>query len=192
MNMLSTTLQLTTSKMRKRLSKDDWTLPIVCLSLMIPLITSLYSLRATSIAWNYGVVTAKIPQLITYEKIDIPVSLNLASQNIAQSSKLQIGDKTVTIILNSDALYFGPLEAFSSKMSDVRNKFKLTHRDGSPQMGQMFKDLKQWSILNNVTLSNVAVLVPFPSAPMALITEMIGVLKSSGQFSEVVLGSGLQ
>jgi hypothetical protein len=159
---------------------------------MIPLIACLFSLRAASIAWNYGVVSAKIPQLITYEKANIPVSLEAASQNLAHSSSLQVNNQTITIILNDDALYFGPLEAFSSKMSDVRNKFKLTHRDGAPQMGQMFKDLKKWSVLNNVNLSNIAILVPFPSAPMALITEMIAMLKSSGQFSEVVLGSGLQ
>jgi hypothetical protein len=159
---------------------------------MIPLIACLFSLRAASLAWNYGVVSAKIPQLITYEKANIPVSLEAASQNIAHTSSMQVNNHTITIILNDDALYFGPLEAFSSKMSDVRNKFKLAHRDGSPQMGQMFKDLKKWSVLNNVSLSNIAILVPFPSAPMALITEMIAILKSSGQFSEVVLGSGLQ
>ncbi len=190
--MLSMTLQLTISKTRKRLFKDDWSMPTIFLGLIVLFIISVFALRAVSLGWNFGLVSVKIPQLISEGRYDEPASLQVAAHALAQKSEGFLNDKAITVVLGNEALFFGPLEAFSTKLGDVRNKFKVPHINGSPQVGQMLSDLKKWALLNREILPKTAVLVPFPGAPMPIVIEVIHQLKSSGGFSNVVLGSGLQ
>ncbi len=190
--MLSMTLQLTISKTRKRLFRDDWSMPTIFLGLIILFTISIFALRAASLGWNFGLVSAKIPQLVSEDRYEEPASLQVAAHALAQKSENVLGDGTITVVLGNDALFFGPIEAFSTKLGNVRNKFKVPHVNGSPQVGQMLSDLKKWSLLNRENLPKVAILVPFPGAPMPIVIEVIDRLKSAGGFSDVVLGSGLQ
>ena len=167
-------------------------MPTICLGLIVVFTISLFAFRVTSLGWNHSLVSVKIPQLITEGVYEDPASLQVAALGLAQKSENLLGDQAITVVLGSDALYFGPLQAFSTKLGDVRNKFKVSHLNGSPQVGQMLSDLNKWAILTGLTLPKVLVLVTFPGAPMPIVIEVIDQLKSAGGFTDVVLGSGLQ
>jgi len=167
-------------------------MPTICLGVIVLLMICLFALRAASLGWNFGLVSVKIPQLLTEGRYEEPASLQVAAHGLGQKSERFLGDDAITVVLGAEALYFGPLEAFSTKLGNVRNKFKVPHVQGSPQIGQMLSDLKKWSLLNQLSLPKVAILVPFPGAPMPIVMEVIDQLKSAGGFSDVILGSGLQ
>jgi len=190
--MHSMMLDLKLLRTKKRLFSDHWQLPIISISLLVVFYIGLLTIQTMQLGWKTGVVSSRIPQLLPYGKQQLPISLEIEAQNIAQESDNYLAESTLAIIFTEDSLYFGTLTAFSTRMSDVTNKFKVPHIDGTPQLGKLFSDMKKWSILNGISIPKTVMLVPFSGAPMPVIIEMISMLKSDGGFKEVVLGSGIQ
>lgn len=190
--MHSTTLELKILRTKKRLFNESWLTPIISIALLIVLYIGLMTIQTTQLGWEHGVVSARIPQLIPYGKQQLSISLEVDAQNIAQDSDQYLADSNLAIILTEDSLYFGTLTAFSTRMTDVNNKYRVPHFNGAPQLGKLFSDMKKWSILNGISIPKNVLLIPFSGAPMPVIMEMISLLKKEGGFHEVALGSGIQ
>ncbi len=62
------TLQLKTSRMKKRLFENTWLFPSCILAIFGLIVIFGFSLRAVTLAWSYGLVDAEIPLTpINYE-----------------------------------------------------------------------------------------------------------------------------
>ena len=182
-------LQLKILRTKKRLSDDNWTLRKIFIALMGLLVILSFLLKVVSMSETYGVVDIEIPVLSN--PIDDP-----SSKTFKEQPNAYLDDKTPMIILTDEAFHFGDVNAFSSRLLDVRNKFTIPHQDGSPNIEALTRDTKKWmySRMSEKKLNHKGILVfaPAENIPMPIVIQCIGILRSLDIFKRVVLASGIR
>lgn len=143
-------------------------------------------MRVTSLSWSYGMVEARIP--ILYNPLADPITSELNMSSLGSLSK-----KTPLIVLANDAFYVGDLSAFTNAFAQIRNKFKVSHKNGSPQVGELIKILKRWhrkrSSQFQIKKEKFAVLLPGEQWPVAVIVQIIHYLKAESLYESIILAS---
>lgn len=146
-----------------------------------------FCLRTFTLSWQYGIVESRIPI--------IPISLDETSINRKIiPNQYQINKNTPTIVITTDALYFGDLESFTTKFDNIHNKFIVQHDDGRPQLTKLIEDMNGWNsqrISKNINEDNVLVLLPANEVPLSIVIQVMHWMKTSTLYKEVVLASEL-
>lgn len=150
-----------------------------------------FTLRATSISWNFGIVEGIIPVTISStippEK-GVSLEKNLGRKFLKEQS---INDQTIVVVLTRKAFYFGPVDSFTKNYSNIRNKYFVNHLNGAPQLDILKKTITLWGKVEKRALSRQVILLPTPEIPMPIVIQTMAHLKKSDYFSEIILGSGL-
>lgn len=181
----STTLQSKISKTKKRLSDDSTLLLPVAIGLMGLIAIFAFALRPISMTWDFGVVEAELPV------VSSPL-LDKSYKRFSEKPYTYLGQGTPTLILNTDSFVYGDLQAFTKGFSKIRNKFRIDHVEGSPQLGNLVSEMQKWldRQKNNRNGHKVLIFVPSAEIPMPVLTQVISGIKRSGMFERVVLGAG--
>jgi hypothetical protein len=101
-----------------------------------------------------------------------------------------------TVVLTRDSFFFGDLEAFTEKFSDVRNKFYIPHVDGRPDIDRLIDTMARWMKTRenekHPISRDVAVFLPSGEIPLPIVIQVFHWLKNSKLFGNAVLGSDLK
>jgi hypothetical protein len=183
------TLQWKISGTKKRLSESPihesilWSLAF---SGLLAVLT--YSSRSVTLGGSWGLVELDIPV------VSLPFN-DVSKHNFREQPNTSIGVSTVVIAVTPRELIFGDVAAFTSQRMDVRNKFIVPHLDGSPQVAALFQQAAQWENDRKnrlgIRTDGIAILLPDPQVPVAVVAAVAERIKSSGRFSHVAIGGGL-
>lgn len=148
-----------------------------------------YGMRTVSLSWQFGVIRSVIPIM------QAPVKeFQLEDDTVTVKQSNAIRKTTPLIILANDAFYVGDLNAFTNGFSEVRNKLKVPHHAGSPQVGELINVLKKWNRSRKVQFktepSEFAVLLPGEQWPVAVIIQIMHYLKEQMIYKHIILASG--
>lgn len=178
--MLSMMLQSKILKTKKRLSDPKWYLPSIVITLMGLFGTLSFCMRAVSVGWNHGLVSAYLPVLQT----------QVEDQSISTKSFENLSSESIAIVINEFAMYFGSIDSFTINYVDIRNKFMVPHYEGAPQIQTLLKEIDAWKKTKPHLNSSVVVAVE-PDFPIAILIQIIAHLNRSQMFSKVVIAGGM-
>ena len=186
---ISQTLQLKISGTKKRLSDSPLNDPILWSLAFCGLLAILtYATRAVTLGANWGLIELDIP--VVSLPFDDP-----SQHNFQERPDASVGSQTLVIAMTPTELIFGDIAAFSAQRSDVRNKFIVPHRDGSPQIGAVMDQVTSWDNDRKNRLGirsdGIVILLPDPGVPVPVIAATVGRLKSSGRFKHIAIGGEL-
>lgn len=174
---------------KKRLSKPPisdqnlWLMGVACLLVFFTISGILLS-RSN----RWGIIT-----------LDIPV----ASQPFAdemlnhfrEDPSTSIGANTSVLALTPKELIFGDVSSFTSQKTDPRNKFVISHADGSPQVTDALDQMQKWRDDRKRRLGirpdNILILLPDANVPVAIVSVVADKIRKSQAFSHIVMGGGL-
>ena len=171
-------------KTKKRLSEDHWYVPIMIVGLVGLTTILFYGMRTASLTWEFGVVKSSIP--IMSVDIGMEKHSKTHAKNVSQVLKT-----TPMIVLADKEFYVGDLNSFTTGFVKIRNKYRVPHIDGSPQMNELLKVIEQRNSNLNIHNNEIAILLPGEQWPMAVIIQVMNILKKNGSFKHVILASEL-
>ena len=181
-------LQLKISRMKKRLSEDNWNHRKIYIALMGLVVILSFMLKVISISEKYGVVDLEIP--ILSNPIDDP-----SSKTFKEEPQVALSKTTPLILLTDTAYIFGDVESFSSRYLNVRNKFSIPHVSGSPNLDGLTLNLKKWIFSRmsekDINHHGIVVLAPAENIPMPIVIHTVATIKKLKIFNRVVLASGI-
>jgi hypothetical protein len=139
-------------------------------------------------SWKYGRIHAQMPVM------SLPfMDPGSAAQATPQK---KISRTTATIVLTKDVFYFGDLEAFTEKFSDVRNKFFVPHIDGRPEVATLLDTMSRWmkarSGANKPVRTDVVILLPSAEIPLPIVIQVLHWIKKSQLYEQAILASEIQ
>ncbi len=183
MNRISTTL-----KMKKRSYNDLFFIAMITLPFLGLLGITSYLVRVVTLQGTYGSIGGVVP--IVAANVEDP-----AFHNVKEVPKELIDGRTVTIAITEDALFFGELKNFSSNLNDPSKRFRISHVDGSPQVGLLITQIESWlksrRVNENIPRDQMLVLLPTKKLPMPILLQIMQALKQTNQFPNIVLGTGI-
>ena len=182
-------LQWKISETKKRLSDSVMTdATLWCLALSALLVITAYASRAITLGGSFGMVTLDIP-IVSQPFPD------KGSHNFAEQTAASIGSATMIIAVTPGEMIFGDLSAFTTTRDDVRNKFIVPHKEGSPQVTILLKQAEEWKVDRRQRLGlrsdGLVVVLPDTGVPVAVIGGIVEKLKDSRLFSHVMLAGGV-
>ncbi len=184
----STILLSKISRTKKRLSDDPWQMRFLVVLVLGLFIILSFALRSTWIAGSYGIVEAEIPAVSV--QVEDP-----SESTYRESPRAAITKTTPIVILTDQEFYFGDLEAFGGKFSDVRNKFFVKHaKGGAPNVVLLNEMMAKWLYQRSqesIGNDGIVVLLPDRNVPAPIVIQTIAGLKDSPYFNQVVLASGI-
>lgn len=176
-----TILQSRISRTKKRLSNDDWYLPIITLALLLLMTFLSSALREITTPGSYGIVTAELP-VISDDR-------TVAADETWATPRANFDNNAALVVLTTDHFYFGQLSSFGKELSAVNNKFQIPHLEGAPNMPKLVQDLAKWQV--ELKASRSLIFVPTEDIPMPIVIQCFQALKTSGLFDHVIFGGGL-
>ncbi len=185
----STTLQSKIFGTKKRLSNDKSTLPQITLAFFGVFVILTFMLRFESLDSYYGQISTEFPVLQSPLK-------DLTRHQFDEIAKTTLARTTPVLVLSDQAFYFGDVRSFTTDYADVRNKFKVSHKDGEPQLGNTLEHMKKWSKerRDKDNISNaggVVIFIPQGLIPMPIVLQVIENLKRDKFFTRVILANGM-
>ena len=173
---VSTMLQLKILKTKKRLFSDNTLAQITIIVAGLFLILS-FALRAVSISSKFGSIELVIPRV--------------TEQKRAVSTEKRLSKNSVVVFLTKENLYFGTVESFGKKFSDIRTKFLIPHVNGKPNINRLIADMDKWTKTNSAVDKSVLVFTTSDNIPARIAIMTIAELKKSKSFNQIVIGGGL-
>ncbi|NRA65721.1 MAG: hypothetical protein HRU19_14625 [Pseudobacteriovorax sp.] len=139
-------------------------------------------------AGKYGIVTSEIPL--------VSVPFDQSSEVGNTINTLTVETTTPVIVLTKNRFIFGDLDAFTTNIDSLRNKFSVSHVDGAPDLLNLIKDIEKWlfgrASRSNISSQGLGILIPQGEIPTPIVIQTIQSLKASKHFEKIVLGSGFQ
>ncbi len=158
------------------------------LSLCSLLVILAYASRAITLGGSFGLITLDIPL------VSLPFT-DRGAHHFAEKTVASISSSTLIIAVTPGEMIFGDLVAFTAHRDDVRNKFIVPHREGSPQVASLLVQADEWMLDRKNRLSiradGLVVVLPDPGVPVAVISGIVERLKSSQKFTHVMLAGGV-
>lgn len=176
-------LPSTISRMKKRLSETAVVPLFLGLSYVIISVVAIYSFRIVTAATIYDYVPGSIP--VAAVPLNDPSERPQTFEGSPQLSK-----ETPVVVLTAEEFLFGDSKSFTGEISSLKNKFKVAHVDGQPQLGSLLTTLNEWA---GARPSGGVVLVLFPSdeIPMPIVLQVMVAIREHSRFKRVVLGGGI-
>ena len=189
--------------MKKRLSKDSFSGPVLILAVFGLLLILTYAVRTVAMPREHGLVQLSMPV--------VPAGLSEGlGQLRSAGQKVELGKATPMVVLTTDALFFGDLHSFTEDFADPRKKYKIAHSNGAPQLGVLTDQMQRWSAKRAKKVKSAAVsgskkvvgntsnkspqkkqliiFLPAPEVPMPIVIQIVAALEAS---SKVVLATSL-
>ena len=184
----STTLQLKILKTKKRLFEDAWNARILLILVLGLMVILSFCLRATILSGVFGVIISEIPVL------HYPIA-DPTKHDFTETPNAWIKKTTPVVVITDEQMYFGDLEAFSTRFADVRGKFSIKHADGAPDIPELLATMIKWehqraSGKQEIDNNGVLVLLPSEEIPMPIVIQVIAGLKTSPLYQRIVLANG--
>jgi hypothetical protein len=155
---------------------------------MAVLVILTYGLRTISVPGVYSIISAEIPVM------SVPIE-DPAFHNFKEIPNQNLRKFTPTILLTTDAFYFGDMNSFSQNLGNVRDKFMIRHVDGEPQLLTLLKSVDQWGEnrqhQHGTKMDDVAMLVPSGEIPLPIVMQVLAGINNSKLFKKVILGGGM-
>jgi hypothetical protein len=147
-----------------------------------------YTSRAVTLGATWGLIELDIPVVsVPYE--------DPARHNFRERPDSTIGPHTMVIALTPTELIFGDVSAFSAQKTDVRNKFIVSHQDGSPQVAALMEQVTAWEADRKNRLGirrdEIAILLPDATIPIPVVAATADRIKATGKFKHVTIAGGL-
>jgi hypothetical protein len=147
-----------------------------------------YASRAITLGGNFGLITLDIPV------VSQPFS-DSGAHHFAEKPSVNVSAATMVIAVTTGEMMFGDLVAFTSHKNDVRNKFIVPHKEGSPQVTSLLTQADEWMLDRKNRLSlrgdGLVLVLPDPAVPIAVISGIVERLNDSHKFSHVILAGGV-
>lgn len=183
----STTAQLAILKTKKRLYSDEWFLPICLIAILglYPVFT--FAMRAVSLSWEFGTVDAEIPL------VSVPLN-DRSLHRYSDKPAAMITSTTSTVVLTTEALFFGNIGSFTKSFVDPNSKIQINHVNGTPQIDVFMKDMARWIDSNKKdekSNESFCVLISSGEIPAAIVAQLIFRLRQSQLFERIVLANGI-
>lgn len=178
-------LQLKILRMKKRLYKEPWLLPMVTITLCGLSFILVSLMQIINLPMLHGVVSLDIP--IVSIPFDDP-----GLSDFKETPKEFLNEKSPAVVLNSRGdFFFGEIQAFSKDLSGTRNKFIISSVEGRPDLTSLILTMKKWrkNLNDEEGLGSFVVFMPSPQVPINVVIQVVAYLKKRGDFSHVVLGS---
>lgn len=113
-----------------------------------------------------------------------------------ESPTAAVDNATLTLALTPTEFIFGELAAFTTSVPDIRNKFIVPHKDGSPQVDSFMSQYQAWQEDRvrrlGLRSNGLLILVPDSRVPINIIIQVTQLLKATKIFDQVILAGGLQ
>ena len=186
--MLLMTQQSTILKTKKKLSEPS----LFGGSYWLPVITVLFLITALGkfIAYNGGVGLVKSSFPVFHLGFE-----DNSESTTKQTYSAEINNHTVAVVVTTKAIFFGGVNAFTSEIANIRNKFAVPHVDGSPQLSTTLKKMEQWitdrKLQRRPIDTDVALLVPHGEVPMPIVIQLLDGINQSRLFGNTVISTGL-
>ena len=185
---LSTTFQSKILKMRKRLSKDPWTVALGPVAFLGLLVVLTFAMRTVALPGSFAAIHAEIPV--------VPVTVNdPAYHRFEEQTRDMLRKTTTAVVLTTDGFYFSDLESFTTKFDDKHDKFLVAHEDGEPQLLSLLTSIQNWmderKTRYGIRGDGHLVFLPHGDIPMPIVIQTIAGFRQSGMFQRIVLGGGL-
>jgi hypothetical protein len=186
----STTLQLKIFATKKRLSDGFIPAPsLYVFGLLAVFCPIIFLTRILSLAGTYTSVPFDIPVL------SAPIN-DTSYSGFRETSSAAVDNATLTLALTPTEFIFGDLSAFTTSLADIRNKFIVPHKDGSPQVDTFMSQYQAWQEDRGRRLglrsNGLLILVPDSRVPINIIIQVTQLLKATKKFDQVILAGGLQ
>ena len=184
----STTLLSKISKTKKRLSEEQWQAGCGILGLSLVLIIMMAGFRAVTMPAAFSSIHGEIPVLAA-------PPVDSSWHNYQEKTTATLRRSTPTVVLTTDAFYFGDMRSFTEDFHDVRSKYKIRHVEGEPQLQTLIVQLEKWlGERNNKEApmdAGIVVFVPSGEIPTPIVIQVMAGLQSRNSFKRVVLGGGI-
>lgn len=183
--MLSTTLQLKISKMKKRLSSDERRFLFVTICFGLSWIV-LFVAKPINLIRPYSQIDLKIPI------VHIESSVPYANQMPPLTQFSEINKHSVMLIITKNELFFGTVQSFSEDFYQIRNKFRIAHADGRPLIHTCLQQIESWLTSEKRTLSEngrTLIIAPDKELPVPVLMKIVSIIKTRSSFSSVVLAT---
>jgi hypothetical protein len=141
-----------------------------------------------TLAGRYGIVEMDIPVL------EVPLE-DTTLVRLEKPSIASLESKTPMLFLGRDAFIFGTTEAFTTDISNIRNKFYIPHEDGAPNLPRVVQNMERWAsdfkASGKALNTEIVILLPQDDIPFPIIIQTVDALKQSGLFGKVIFAGGL-
>jgi hypothetical protein len=174
---------------KKRLSdpflsvQNIWCLAMACLFSCV-----IFSARLITHTGEWGIILMDIPV----------VSEPLADHRLnhfRETTSTSITSHTSVLALTPTELIFGDVSSFTSLKNDKRNKYAVSHINGSPQINSAMEQLGKWREDRRRKLGirsdDIIILLPDASVPVAIVSVVADKIRRTNAFSRIVMGGGL-
>jgi hypothetical protein len=182
-------LPLKISRTKKRLSNERWYLSVIVLALIGLILILNFGMQLVSLSPKYGVIPLELPVMASAP--DDP-----SAHKYKEAPRASLAPTTAAIILRANGDFFvGDLQAFTSQLNEVRNKFLVPQVNGEPQITALLDTVRQWQFHRKETRAikndNIVVFVPASTVPVTVVMQVVSDLKNSPYFKDVILANGL-
>lgn len=139
-----------------------------------------------NLTWDFGMVDLSIP--VAYIPVDDPIL------NQYKDKPTDIVSATTPVLyLGLEAMFFGDSRSFSAEYFQLRNKYRINHENGHPQLGKLIQNLKLWrkrrKISYHIEPSSTLIVIPTPEWPIAILIQIVNEIKQQNLFKNVILGN---
>jgi hypothetical protein len=101
-------------------------------------------------------------------------------------------ERSAAVLLTSEAMYFGPVSAFTKNFDESRVKFVVPHQNGAPRLDILVASLDRWlEETQKIPKDEPILLLPANNIPMSIVIQTIAGLKKGRHIGLVVLGGAL-
>jgi len=137
---------------------------------------------------DFGVVSLEMPVLSE------PINDIGTGQSFDRSDTF-LRKTTPVVVMTLEEFYIGDLDAFTTDLEEIRNKYVVHHVDGFPQMHLLLKGISAWKQERwkraKIKDDGYVIFLPTSDLPISVVTHVIDGLKRNHGFNRVVLASGL-
>jgi hypothetical protein len=186
---ISQTLQLKILETKKRLFKtplNESALLSLSLCLVLGIIT--YSSRLITIGGRWGLTLIEIPVVSAPFK-------DLQRHNFTESASSTLGQSSLVVTLTPTEFIFGDVNSFTTQLEDIRNKFIVSHINGSPQISRLVSQIDEWKDDRlkrlGIKSDGIVIFIPDAKIPIPIITAVIAKMKTHESLGRIVLGGDL-
>ena len=174
----STTQLSKISKTKKRLSRDSSQIELIVIAFLGVFAIMIAMFRTVSLGREYGVVGGTIPIVAAAQKA---------------TSDDMLSPQTPIIVLTENAFYLATAHEYRNDFYNPKNKFKVDHLSGRPQVSDLVDLYRKWSFAKTKTemASANVVLVPKGVVPMSVVIQVMAMFKQRSGVERIVLGTGM-
>jgi hypothetical protein len=181
------TLQLRTSRMKKRLSSFSWHLISGAIALSLVAIIMGYCFWAIAPQTRIGIVPAEFPS------VSIVRAPSSQREPRIEDKVITLNDQTLVVTLTERSFVIGAAQDFAKGFFGTNNKVMIPHLDGAPLLSNLAVAIEGWAFSKKIPPQKATaaiILVPAPHIPMPIVIKTVDYLRKKLNSRAVILANG--